>query len=87
MVDVLLDNELGGELKKSNPSKFSYIKDLLKPYRKSIRKLHDQTVDIHEKRKILQKPDLEKAASGASGVWGHFESNIPLFDQRWRKKS
>ena len=37
MADALLDNELGDDLKKSNPRKFNYIKDLLKPYRKSVR--------------------------------------------------
>ena len=58
MADALLDNKLGDDLKKSNPSKFKYIKDLLKPYRKSIRKIRDPTVDIHEKRKVLQKPDV-----------------------------
>ena len=58
MVDVLLDNELGDELKKSDRRKFKYIKDLLTPYRKSIRKLRDPTVDIHEKRKVLQNPDV-----------------------------
>ena len=58
MTDVLLDKELGDEIKKSNPSKFRYIKELLKPYRKSIRKLRDSNVDIHEKRKLLQKPDV-----------------------------
>ena len=56
MVDALLDNELGDDLKKSNPRKFKYIKELLKPYRRSIRKLRDPAVDIHEKRKVLQKP-------------------------------
>ena len=56
MVDALLDNELGDDLKKSNPRKFKYIKELLKPYRNSIRKLRDPAVDIHEKRKVLQKP-------------------------------
>ena len=56
MVDALLDNELGDDLKKSNPRKFEYIKELLKPYRSSIRKLRDPAVDIHEKRKVLQKP-------------------------------
>ena len=35
-----------------------YIKELLKPYRKSIRKLRDPIIDIHEKRKVLQKPDV-----------------------------
>ena len=60
MVDALLDNELGDDLKKSNPSKFKYIKELPKPYRNSIRKLRDPAVDIHEKRKVLQKPDVGK---------------------------
>ena len=58
MADALLDNELGDYLKKSNPTKFRYIKELLKPYRKSIRKLCDPNVDMHEKRKVLQKPDV-----------------------------
>ena len=58
MADALLDNELGDDLKKSNPRKYKYIKELLKPYRTSIRKLRDPTVDIHEKRKVLQKPDV-----------------------------
>ena len=58
MADVLLDNEFGDDLKKSNPRKFNYIKELLKPYRKSIRKLRDPSVDIHEKRKVLENPDL-----------------------------
>ena len=58
MTDALLDKKVGGDLKKINPSKFNYIKELLKPYIKSIRKLRDPTVDIHEKRKVLQNPDL-----------------------------
>ena len=58
MTDVLLDKELSNEIKKTNPSKFRHIKELLKPYRKSIRKLRDPAVDIHEKRKVLQKPDV-----------------------------
>ena len=58
MADVLLDKKVGADLKKINPTKFNYIKELLKPYRKSIRKLRDPTVDIHEKRKVLQNPDL-----------------------------
>ena len=58
MADVLLDNEFGDDLKKSNPRKFNYIKELLKPYRKSIRKLRDPSVDIHGKRKVLENPDL-----------------------------
>ena len=58
MVGALLDNEVGDDLKKSNPSKFRYIKALLQPYIKSIRKLGDQNVDIHEKRKVLQNLDV-----------------------------
>ena len=58
MVDVLLDKELGDELKKSDRRKFKYIKELLEPYRKSIRKLRDPIIDIHEKRKVLQNPDV-----------------------------
>ena len=45
-------------LKKSNPRKFKYIEELLKPYRKPIRKLRDPIIDIHEKRKVLQKSDV-----------------------------
>ena len=58
MVEVLLNKELGHYLKKINPSKFRYIQALLQPYRKSLRKLSDPNVDIHEKRKVLQNPDL-----------------------------
>merc|ERR1712015_167813 len=58
MADALLDKKVGVDLKNMNPTKFNYIKELLKPYRKSIRKLRDPTVDIHEKRKVLQNPDL-----------------------------
>ena len=58
MVDVLLNKRIADYLKKANPSKFRYIQALLQPYRKSLRKLSDPNVDIHEKRKVLQNPDL-----------------------------
>ena len=58
MVDILLDKNVAVDFKKRNPRKFKYIKELLKPYRKSIRKLRDPIIDIHEKRKVLQKPDV-----------------------------
>ena len=77
MVDVLLDNELGDELKKSDRRKFKYIKELLKPYRKSIRKLRDSNADIHEKRKVLQKPDV------GEGLLDSVESVVtPLLKKR-----
>ena len=58
MVGVLLDKRIADYVKKANPSKFRYIQALLQPYRKSLRKLKDPYVDIHEKRKVLQNPDL-----------------------------
>ena len=77
MVGALLDNEVGDDLKKSNPSKFRYIKALLQPYIKSIRKLGDQNVDIHEKRKVLQNPDV------AEGVLESVESVVtPLLKKK-----
>ena len=58
MVEVLLNKRIADYLKKANPSKFRYIQALLQHYRKSFRKLSDPYVDIHEKRKVLQNPDL-----------------------------
>ena len=72
-----LINELGDELKKSDRRKFKYIKELLKPYRKSIRKLRDSNADIHEKRKVLQKPDV------GEGLLDSVESVVtPLLKKR-----
>ena len=77
MADALLDKKVGVDLKKINPTKFNYIKELLKPYRKSIRKLRDSNADIHEKRKVLQKPDV------GEGLLDSVESVVtPLLKKR-----
>ena len=46
------------KMKKINPSKYRFIKRMLKPHKKSFEKLVDANVSIHEKRKTLQKPQV-----------------------------
>jgi hypothetical protein len=41
-----------------NPSKYRFLKKMLKPHQKSLEKLVDANVSIHEKRKTLQKPQV-----------------------------
>ena len=58
IADILLTNEVGKNLKQSNPSKFRYIKEMLKPYANSIRELPNTKVSIPKKRKTLQNPNI-----------------------------
>jgi hypothetical protein len=46
------------KMKKLNPSKYRFLKKMLKPHQKSLEKLVDANVSIHEKRKTLQKPQV-----------------------------
>ena len=46
------------KMKKINPSKYRFLKHMLKPHQKSLEKLVNSKVSIHEKRKILQKPQV-----------------------------
>ena len=46
------------KMKKSNPSKYRFLKRMLKPHMKSLEKLVNPEVSIHEKRKTLQKSQV-----------------------------
>ena len=46
------------KMKKLNPSKYRFLKKMLRPHMKSIEKLVNPKVSIHEKRKTLQKPQV-----------------------------
>ena len=45
-------------MKKINPSKYRFLKHMLKPHQKSLENLVNPEVSIHEKRKTLQKPQV-----------------------------
>ena len=46
------------KMKKINPSKYRFLKKMLRPHMKSLEKLVKPGVSIHEKRKTLQKPQV-----------------------------
>jgi hypothetical protein len=46
------------KMKKINPSKYRFLKNMLKPHKNSLDKLVNPKVSIHEKRKTLQKPQV-----------------------------
>ena len=46
------------KMKKLNPSKYRFLKNMLAPHKKSLKKLIDANVSIHEKRKMLQKAQV-----------------------------
>ena len=46
------------KMKKINPSKYRFLKNMLKPHKNSLEKLVNPKVSIHEKRKTLQKPQV-----------------------------
>ena len=45
-------------MKKKNPSKYKFVKKMLSPNTKSLEKLVNPQVSIHEKRKTLQKSQV-----------------------------
>ena len=73
---MLMDGTSLQKMKKINPSKYRFIKHMLKPHKKSFEKLVNPKVSIHEKRKILQKPQV------GEGIL-HTAANlmIPLLNQ------
>ena len=72
----LMDGTSLQKMKKINPSKYRFIKRMLKPHKISFGKLVNPRVSIHEKRKILQKPQV------GEGIL-HTAANlmIPLLNQ------
>ena len=51
-----------------------YVRNLLKPFRHSVRKLADPGVTVHEKRKTLKKAQV------GEGVLTHFDSFVNIFN-------
>ena len=47
------------KIKKFNSSKYRFLKNMLSPHKNSLEKLADVNVSIHEKRKTLQKAQVE----------------------------
>ena len=64
------------KMKKINPSKYRFLKHMLKPHQKSLEKLVNPEVSIHEKRKTLQKPQV---GEGILQTAAHLV--IPLLNQ------
>ena len=58
IADILLTKEVGRNLRQSNPTKYRYIKEMLKPYANYIRELPNTKISIHKKRKTLQNPNI-----------------------------
>ena len=46
------------KMKKINPSKYHFLKKMLRPHMKSLKNLVNPDVSIHEKRKTLQKAQV-----------------------------
>ena len=59
------------KMKEFNPSKYRFLKNMLSPHKKSLEKLVNADVSIHEKRKTLQKPQVGEGLL-------HTASNIML---------
>jgi DNA integrity scanning protein DisA with diadenylate cyclase activity len=73
---TLMDATSVQKMKKINPSKYRFLKNILKSHKKSLEKLVNSKVGIHEKRKTLQKPQV------GEGIL-HTAANliIPLLNQ------
>ena len=68
------------EMKKMNPSKYKFVKKMLSPNTKSLEKLVNPQVSIHEKRKTLQKSQV---GDGILQIASHLM--IPLLTQALKK--
>jgi hypothetical protein len=58
VANTLVDSELLMKMKKINTPKYKFLRKMLKPHVKSVEKLADSNVSIHEKRKTLQKSQV-----------------------------
>ena len=56
MTEFLLDNK--ESLQAHNPKLFVKVYKMLLPVKRSVRKIGDQRVTVHRKRKILQNPQV-----------------------------
>jgi len=54
-VKSFLDSDARNKIRNFNPNKYDLIRDLMNPYIKSVEKIGNSDISIHEKRKTLQK--------------------------------
>ena len=54
-VKSFLDSDARNKIRNFNPHKYDLIRDLMDPYIKSVEKIGNSDISIHEKRKTLQK--------------------------------
>ena len=54
-VKSFLDSDARNKIRNFNPHKYDLIRDLMEPYIKSVEKIGNSDITIHEKRKTLQK--------------------------------
>ena len=54
-VKSFLDSDARNKIRNFNPNKYDLIRDLMEPYIKSVEKIGNSDITIHEKRKTLQK--------------------------------
>ena len=55
MIESFNDPETTVKIRNFNPYKYDLIRDLMEPYIKSVEKIGNSDISIHEKRKTLQK--------------------------------
>ena len=55
MIESFNDPETTVKIRNFNPHKYDLIRDLMEPYIKSVEKIGNSDISIHEKRKTLQK--------------------------------
>ena len=53
-----MDSDDTNEIRNYNPHKYDLIRKLINPYIKSVEKIGDSEITIHEKRKTLQKTQV-----------------------------
>ena len=55
------DPDIAGKIRNFNPDKYDLVRKLTEPYNKSMRKIGDTDVSLHEKRKLMQKTYVAKS--------------------------
>ena len=53
-----MDSDDTNKIRNYNPHKYDLIRKLMNPYIKSVEKIGDSEISIHEKRKTLQKTQV-----------------------------
>ena len=57
-VKSFLDSDARNKIRNFNPDKYDLIRQLMDPYIKSVKKIGNSDITIHEKRKTLQKTNV-----------------------------